>query len=271
MDAGIPHGEELLEDGSDAQLDVVARMRSARRSPRFDRGAAKRLPIDLAVAVRGSSASRTTVDGTMYAGTARGDARASSSRRRRSPRARRRRRASGRRSRDRAWTTAARTSGCSRESSFDLTELDPVAADLHLEVAAPEAFEATVRKTTREIAGSIERRAWIARRRDRRGTRHGEIGTAAVAAREPLAADVEHPRDAGGTGSSASLSTYIACCGWARRSSGAGRSARLDRATTRSVVSVGPYMLKTSRRAGRATPSKSGGIGSPPQSSRTSG
>src|SRR6185312_9166339 len=71
------------------------------------------------------------------------------------------------------------------ERGFDLAQFNPEAADLHLMVAASEKFELTVRPVTREVAGSIQATARVARERTRNETLGGHGGLIEVAARKP--------------------------------------------------------------------------------------
>jgi hypothetical protein len=86
-------------------------------------------------------------------------------------------------------------SGVLRQHRLDLSELDAEAADLHLVVGASEEVQAAVVQPAGDVAGSVEA---VTRRAEgvREEALGGQVGPAAVAARETRPADVKlagHP------------------------------------------------------------------------------
>src|SRR5262245_10891200 len=83
-----------------------------------------------------------------------------------------------------------------RQQGFDLTWLDSVAADLDLMIGTSEALDRAVRSPPGEIAGAIHARALVGTE----GILHESLGrqlrSLQVAAREPVAADVQLARHA---------------------------------------------------------------------------
>ena len=85
------------------------------------------------------------------------------------------------------------------ERGLDLSQLDPVAADLHLVVQPPEALELErVRSKPAQVAGAVQPRVWIVGERVAREPFGGESVAADVPSRHAGAADANLPDDADG-------------------------------------------------------------------------
>ena len=90
--------------------------------------------------------------------------------------------------------------GAGGEGRLDLPQLDAMAADLDLAVAAAEELQLTVRPPPRQVAGLVEPGSAAGADADTVGQEAlgGELQPAEIAAGERRAADVHLPRDAGG-------------------------------------------------------------------------
>src|SRR5204863_9990251 len=81
------------------------------------------------------------------------------------------------------------------EDRLDLLELDAEAAQLYLQVDAPEVLERPVIAPAHEVAGAIEARGGGGGEGIGNEFLRRELGTVEIARRQPVAADVELARD----------------------------------------------------------------------------
>jgi hypothetical protein len=78
-----------------------------------------------------------------------------------------------------------------RELRLDLSELDAIAADLHLRVVAAEKFDPAIGPPAAEITTAIHPRAGFGGERIAEETLPGQLGAVQIAARHARAADVD--------------------------------------------------------------------------------
>jgi hypothetical protein len=100
-------------------------------------------------------------------------------------------RAAARAARPRASRPPPRARPRARQRRLDLAELDAVAAQLHLLVAAAEELEVAVREPAREVAGAVEARARLAPEGIRDERLRRALGPREVSARDARPADEE--------------------------------------------------------------------------------
>src|SRR2546428_10616092 len=82
------------------------------------------------------------------------------------------------------------------QGRLDFTELDAKSAHLDLIVDAADELDLSGRAITNQIAGAIEARARISRKRIAHESLGVEFGTIKIALRESVSADVEFTRNA---------------------------------------------------------------------------
>src|SRR5260363_194532 len=82
-----------------------------------------------------------------------------------------------------------------RQPRLDLPELDPEAADLHLEVVATEIGDRSVFKPAPEVPGPVQPRSRLAREPVLHEPLRGQLGTVQIAPRNARPADVDLARN----------------------------------------------------------------------------
>src|SRR5262249_24590010 len=88
--------------------------------------------------------------------------------------------------------------GVLAQRCFDLAELDPEPAYLHLLIVTPQKRELAVGAPTHNVSGAVEASAHLAAERILHEPRGGELGPAEISPRDAGAADIQLPGDPDG-------------------------------------------------------------------------
>ena len=144
----------------------------------------------------------------------------------------------------RASTTRLAHRGVFAQHRFDLAQLDPEAADLHLIIEPAQKLEVAIGQVAHPIPRAIHPRPAHLRERVRQKLLRGQLGPVQIAARHTIATDVQLARHPDGTGLSVPIQHVERVCS---RSAdpiagldGQDPAIRLTKRRSDDVVSVGP-------------------------------